>query len=176
MRNIGIKKYWATASLSLMFSLGLGGFAPQLRAHVVADSHSETSLLDLCKALAEADSNREPIQCLSEQFSNLNRAKNLARQRGERDNGGISVITTEPSMHGPSAEAPHQIVLCDDSSIQYIFTFRLRPRATVNYTYESQVRVTYSDKASEWTIDTIYNNAISPTPTSYSEQLAAKTN
>lgn len=171
MRNIGVGKYWATSSLSLMLSLGLAGFTPELKAHVVAGDHSATTIVDICKA----DSTIEPLQCLSEQSTNLNRAKNLARQRGEKDNGGVGVVATEPSMHGPSAESPYQVFLCGDS-IEYVFTFRMRPRATADYTYESQVRVAYTDKNSEWIIDTIYNNAIRATPISYSEQLEAEAN
>lgn len=173
MRNISMKKYWAIASLSLTSYLGLATVAPQLNAQTVADGHSATTIVDLCNALAEADSTLEPLQCLLEQSTHLNRAKNLARQRGERVNGGITAVETEPSMHGPSAESPHQVVL-GDGSTQYIFTFRVRPRATANYTHESQISVTYIYEESEWTIDTIYNNRIESTPVSYSEQLEAE--
>ena len=177
MNTIGVKKYWMTVSFYLMFFLGTARFAPQLKAHAVADSHSETTIVELCNALAEAGSNRDFLQCLSKQSVSLNRAKNLARQRGEKDNGGVGSVATELSMHGPSAESPYQIVLCDDNSIEYIFTFRIRPRTSFDYTYESKVRVTHnSDKDSEWTVDTIYNYAIAPTTVSYSEQLEARAN
>ncbi|NEP45482.1 MAG: hypothetical protein F6K35_42210 [Okeania sp. SIO2H7] len=168
--NSDMKKYWAVASLSLLSCLGVTTVAPQLNAQMVADGHSAMTIVDLCNALVEADSSVQSLQCLLDQSTHLNRAKNLARQRGERDNGGITTVETEPSMHGPSAESPHQLVL-GDGSTQYIFTFRIRPRTTANYTHESQVRVTYTDEGSEWSIDTVYNNRIESTPVSYSEQL-----
>ena len=36
----------------------------------------------------------------------LSRAKNLARQAGERANGGVVQYRAEPAMHGPAEEAP----------------------------------------------------------------------
>ena len=36
----------------------------------------------------------------------LVRAKNLARQAGERANGGITQYRSEPAMHGPVEESP----------------------------------------------------------------------
>ena len=173
-----MKKYWAIASLSLISYLGLVTGASRLSAQEVADGHvgdssTASPIVTLCESIVEADPSVESLQCLFEQSTHLNRAKNLARQRGEMENGGIVTIETEPSMHGPSAESPHQIALADGST-QYIFTFRVRPRATANYTHESQVRVTYTYEGAGWTIDTIYNNRIEPTPVSYSEQLAAE--
>ena len=178
MFNFGMKKYWAIASLSLISCVGLTAGAPRLNAQTIADGHSGDSITafsitELCNAIVEADETVEPLQCLFEQSTHLNRAKNLARQRGEIINGGVSSIETEPSMHGPSPESPHQIALVDGST-QYIFTFRVRPRATANYTHESQVRVTHTYEGSAWTIDTIYNNQIDPTPVSYSEKLEAE--
>ncbi|MEO0406237.1 MAG: hypothetical protein AAF289_02690 [Cyanobacteria bacterium P01_A01_bin.135] len=37
----------------------------------------------------------------------LSRAKNLARQAGERANGGIIAYRAEPAMHGPAEDAPY---------------------------------------------------------------------
>ena len=174
-----MKKYWAIASLSLISYLGLATGASRLNAQMVDSHTSDTaeavSIVDLCNNLAEANDSIEPLQCLLDQSTHLNRAKNLARQRGEKINGGITSIETEPSMHGPSAEAPHQIVLADGST-QYIFTFRVRPRATDYYTHESQVRVTYMAENEGWTIDTIYNNRIDSTLMSYAEQLETAEN
>lgn len=169
------KKYSAIALFSLMSSLGLSTLSGNANAQLVADGHAESTaspIVELCNALTESDQTLEPLQCLFEQSTHLNRAKNLARQRGELENGGVTTVETEPAMHGPSVESPHQIVLGEDGT-QYIFTFRLRPRATDNYTYESQVQINHADGNNEWTIDTIYNNRINPTPVSYAEQLDA---
>ena len=174
-----MKKYWAIASLTFISSLGLAATVAPSHAQMVADGHSSepSTIVELCNQLAEDDETVETLTCLFEQSTHLNRAKNLARQRGEMENGGIIVSETEASMHGPSAESPHQLVLGDNST-QYIFTFRVRPRATEAYTHESQVKVTYMyETATEdagWTIDTVYNNRIEPTPVSYAEQLDAE--
>ncbi|MEM9217313.1 MAG: hypothetical protein AAGD25_23605 [Cyanobacteria bacterium P01_F01_bin.150] len=168
-----MKKYWAIASLSLTAYLGLATATPHLNAQTVADDQSASPIVELCDELAEEDPTIEPLQCLLEQSTHLNRAKNLARQRSERINGGVTAVETEPSMHGPSADSPHQISLGDDGT-QYIFTFRVRPRATTDYTRESQVMVTHTYENSAWTIDTVYNNRIEPTSISYSEQLDAE--
>ena len=167
-----MKKNCAIALLSLTSSLGLSIMSGNANAQRIADPvySSASPIVELCNALADSDQTVEPLQCLFEQSTHLNRAKNLARQRGERENGGVITVETEPAMHGPSAESPHQIVLGDNVT-QYIFTFRLRPRATDNYTYESQVRITHAIENNEWSIDTIYNNRITPTPVSYLEQL-----
>ncbi len=94
----------------------------------------------------------------------LNRAKNLARQRGEAENGGVSVYETEPSMHGPAAESPH--VINSDGSVT--FTFRGRPRGGDFYTLETQVTVFY-DAQTQWDIVTEYNQEIPPTTVSMSD-------
>lgn len=167
------KKYSAIALLSLASSFGLSVISGNANAQLVADGHAEPAaspIVELCNALTESDQTLEPLQCLFNQSTHLNRAKNLARQRGELENGGVTSVETEPAMHGPSVESPHQIVLADGST-QYIFTFRLRPRATEDYTYESKVQITHTNETNEWSIDTIYNNRITPTPVSYAEQL-----
>lgn len=94
----------------------------------------------------------------------LNRAKNLARQRGEAENGGVGVYETEPSMHGPATESPH--VINADGSVT--FTFRGRARGSDFYTLETQVTVVY-DARTQWDIVTEYNREISPTPVSMAE-------
>lgn len=123
----------------------------------------------LCESVPESDH----FPCLLEQRERLNRAKNLARQRGEADNGGISLIETEPSMHGPSQESPYSITRVD-GAMRYVFTFRVRPRATQNYTHESQVAVNYAVEDNEWTVETIYNQAIAPTPSPYADEVSTQ--
>ncbi|MEB3358606.1 MAG: hypothetical protein VKK04_17910 [Synechococcales bacterium] len=135
-------------------------------AQVPASSARVEELVTLCQTVG-SDSR---LACLLEQSNRLNQAKNLARQRGERDNGGITLIETEPSMHGTSAESPYTINV-DGGVTQYVFTFRLRPRATTDYTQEAQVAVLYDEQGNQWDIDTVYNRAIAPTPCSFASEL-----
>jgi len=58
--------------------------------------------------------------------------------------------------------------------VSYIYTYRLRPRATENYTIETQVAVNYNTDFEQWDVDTIYNREILPTPCSYSSGLAGE--
>ena len=164
-----MKKNYAIALLSLASLVGTASFAAPLSAQTTNDQEGIRALEELCAVVAEEDT----FQCLLEQSTHLNRAKNLARQRGERDNGGIRVVETEPSMHGPSAEAPYVIEL-GEGSTRYIFTFRVRPRATEDYTNESQVAVTYTYEGSMWDIETLYNRQIDPTVISYADELASR--
>ena len=126
-------------------------------------------LVDLCESAGDSDAR---FRCLLDQSSRLNQAKNLARQRGERENGGVTLIETEPSMHGPSSESPYVISESSDGGVvEYTFTFRIRPRATTDYTQEAQVLITYDESADEWGINTVSNEEIDPTPCSYASEL-----
>ena len=49
----------------------------------------------------------------------LTRAKNLARQAAERENGGLSQYRAEPAMYGPAIDSPH--VENDDGSVTFSF-------------------------------------------------------
>jgi hypothetical protein len=124
-------------------------------------------LVELCESAGDSNAR---FQCLLDQGQRLNRAKNLARQRGEQENGGVTTIETEPSMHGPSSESPYTLSSSDDQ-IDYLFTFRLRPRATEDYTQQVEVLVTYSEFDESWDVMTVSNEAIAPTPCSFSDEL-----
>lgn len=124
-------------------------------------STAELTTPDLPIYLSRADE----VALLAPDYD-LNRAKNLARQRGEAENGGVSVYETEPSMHGPAAESPH--VINSDGSVT--FTFRGRPRGSNFYTVETQVTVAYNAQT-QWDIVTEYNEEIPPTTVSIADLL-----
>jgi hypothetical protein len=92
----------------------------------------------------------------------LNRAKNYARQRAEQENGGVSIYTAEPSMHGPSSGSPFSYN--DDGSIT--FTFRGGPLGVNYYDIETQVTVNQTSSGG-WDIVTNYNRRIERTTVAY---------
>lgn len=154
--------------LPLVGAIALPIFAG-LKTSVQAQVSTRTieTLEALCDSFSDSD---DRFQCMLNQTSRLNRAKNLARQRGEQANGGVTTVETEPSMHGPSAESPYMIETTNDG-LRYIYTYRLRPRAAENYTIETQVAVNYSGDFDRWEVDTVYNREIAPTPCSYASEL-----
>lgn len=164
-----VKSVITLSSLALLGTLALpavSGFRTAAQAQV--SSRTVEELAELCESFTDSDAE---FQCLLNQSSRLNRAKNLARQRGEQANGGVTTVETEPSMHGPSAESPYEIEVEDDE-VRYIYTYRLRPRAAENYTIETQVVVNYNTDFDQWDVDTVYNREIAPTPCSYASELA----
>lgn len=164
--------YSSIAAISAISALGTVALSSGVDAEPYHAQYSTLSkqveeLVFLCESAGDSDAR---FRCLLDQSSRLNQAKNLARQRGEQENGGVTTIETEPSMHGPSSEAPYEISVSGDT-IEYIFTYRLRPRATTDYTQEAQVLVSYNEAVNAWDIDTVYNRAIAPTPCSFASEL-----
>ncbi|WP_448573016.1 hypothetical protein [Trichothermofontia sp.] len=82
----------------------------------------------------------------------LQRAKNLARQTGERINGGLGRYHAEPAMHGPAAESPFRVN--DDGMVT--FNFKGGPPGFVTPTVESEIKV----NPANWTIEVLYNGPI----------------
>lgn len=70
-------------------------------------------------------------------------AKNVARQAAEVENGGLSQYRAEPSMHGPSVDAP--FVENEDGSLT--FTFQGRHPDNLEYTIESVVTIAQDGEA-----------------------------
>lgn len=89
-------------------------------------------------SLAQAPSSREP-ESLNDQIFGLLRARNLARQAGEKANGGLNAYRAEPSMHGAASKSPYREV-----EGYWLFTFRGGPpELTIQgiYTVETEVQV-----------------------------------
>lgn len=82
----------------------------------------------------------------------LNRAKNLARQAAEMANGGLNEYRAENSMHGPSIESP----FVDNGDGTWTFTFKGGSPGSMTPTVESIVTV--DQKTLQVTVD--YNGPI----------------
>ncbi|MBF2097382.1 MAG: hypothetical protein IGQ88_03260 [Gloeomargaritaceae cyanobacterium C42_A2020_066] len=99
-------------------------------------------------------------QSLNEQVFGPLRARNLARQAGEKANGGLRAYRAEPSMHGAAGKSPYV-----DMGSYWLFTFRGGPpelTAQGIYTVETQVQV---DKGS-FATTVLSNRALGTSPTS----------
>ncbi|MDX2214942.1 MAG: hypothetical protein SFY66_16765 [Oculatellaceae cyanobacterium bins.114] len=83
--------------------------------------------------------------------SDLNRAKNLARQAAEQANGGLSRYRAESAMHGPSADAPY----VDNGDGSWTFTF-IGGRPNTDPSIESVVTVVREN----WQVTVDYNGPI----------------
>lgn len=74
--------------------------------------------------------------------SDLNRAKNLARQAAERANGGLGQYRAEASMHGPAEHSP----FVDNGNGSWTFTFFGSRPGFSNFSIESVVTVAQDGK------------------------------
>lgn len=84
----------------------------------------------------------------------LNRAKNLARQAAERQNGGLGNYRAESSMHGPASLSP----FVDNGNGSWTFTFKGRAPYSDAPTVESVVTVSQDGR-----INIDYNGPIRST-------------
>lgn len=80
----------------------------------------------------------------------LTRARNLARQAIERENGGLGEYRAEAAMHGFSADTPHTV----NADGSWTFLFRgydprtLAPGRAITYSVESEVTVSPTGQVS----------------------------
>ncbi|MGB2925352.1 MAG: hypothetical protein WBB82_08625 [Limnothrix sp.] len=81
----------------------------------------------------------------------LNQAKNLARQTAEEANGGLGNYRAEDSMHNNPNESP----FVENTDGSYTFTFKGRRPESLNFTYESQIKVSRDGQAK-----IIYNRSV----------------
>ncbi len=84
----------------------------------------------------------------------LRRAKNLARQAAEAENGGLQQYRAGAIMHGPVSEIPAEAIQVNGSN-SVTFLFMGGPPGTDLTAIESEVRVDWLND--EWIIDVIYN-------------------
>ncbi|AFZ43455.1 hypothetical protein PCC7418_1255 [Halothece sp. PCC 7418] len=102
---------------------------------------------------AQTDSEEaSPLRIEFNRLVELNRAKNLARQAAEQENGGLTEYRPEPAMHGP-AQATNYEELAEGV---WQFTFQGRRPTADEYTIESVVVV--NTNTGETTIE--YNGPI----------------
>lgn len=90
------------------------------------------------------------ITDVSEVTIDLNQAKNLARQTAEEANGGLGSYRSEGSMHNNPNESP----FVENADGSYTFTFKGRRPESLDFTYESQVKVSRDGQA-----EIIYNRS-----------------
>lgn len=80
---------------------------------------------------------KSPDLIQSQELINIQRAKNLARQAAEKENGGLGKYRAEPAMHGPVAETNHEEI--EDGV--WLFTIRGREVDSEEFTIKTVVRV-----------------------------------
>lgn len=104
------------------------------------------------------------ITDVSEVSIDLNQAKNLARQTAEDANGGLGNYRAEGSMHNNPNESP----FVENADGSYTFTFKGRRPESLDFTYESQVKVSRDGQA-----EIIYNRSMASTLVSPPEAVEA---
>lgn len=80
---------------------------------------------------------QSPDLIQSQELINLQRAKNLARQAAEKENGGLGKYRAESAMHGPVTEANYEEI--EDGV--WLFTIRGREVDSEEFTIKTVVRV-----------------------------------
>jgi hypothetical protein len=78
----------------------------------------------------------EPGTMVIQNVIDLNRAKNLARQAAEKENGGLGMYRAEPIMHGPATLTNHV-----ENENSWTFTFYGSPPPYTTPMIESVVTV-----------------------------------
>lgn len=94
------------------------------------------------------------ITDISEVSIDLNQAKNIARQTAEEANGGLGNYRAESAMHNNPNEAP----FVENADGSYTFTFKGRRPESLDFTYESQIKVSRDGQA-----EIIYNRSMDGT-------------
>ena len=101
--------------------------------------------------IARAQFTDPVVQARVKEIEALSRAKNLARQAGEAENGGLGFYRAERSMHSSAAQSPYV-----DKGDFWLFTFKGSAPGSDTPFVDTEVQV---DKA-DFKTTVLYNGAI----------------